>query len=164
MNPADKQNYMECFARFGIICTIQKTWKAPMEECQFELSCRLKPVTLLKVTLIHGCFSRFSNYTNGTKLRKASNMDKVNPTDISVFKVTNKNNREMRWTWLRVSSWLAWRYYIYLWGMLHRIQYLLLHIIYFLSYMLKYYIPVSVRQFTNTLNQFFQSPSANGNL
>ena len=30
----------------------------------------LKPATLLKVTLLHGCFSRFLNCTNGTKLRK----------------------------------------------------------------------------------------------
>ena len=28
----------------------------------------------LKVTLLHGCFSRFLNCTNGTKLRKASHM------------------------------------------------------------------------------------------
>ena len=27
----------------------------------------LKPATLLKLTLLHGCFSRFLNYTNGTK-------------------------------------------------------------------------------------------------
>ena len=29
-----------------------------------------KPSTLLKVTLLHGCFSRFLNSINGTKLRK----------------------------------------------------------------------------------------------
>ena len=29
---------------------------------------------VLKVTLLHGCFSRFLNCTNGTKLRKASHM------------------------------------------------------------------------------------------
>ena len=29
---------------------------------------------LLKVTLLHGCFSRFSNCANGTKSRKASHM------------------------------------------------------------------------------------------
>ena len=34
--------YMKCFARFGTICTIEKTWKTPME-----------------------CFSRFSNCANG---------------------------------------------------------------------------------------------------
>ena len=26
---------MRCFARFGTICTIYKTWKTPMEECYF---------------------------------------------------------------------------------------------------------------------------------
>ena len=29
----------------------------------------MKPGTLLKVTLLHGCFSRFLNYTNSTKSR-----------------------------------------------------------------------------------------------
>ena len=40
-------------ARFGTICIILKTGKAPMD--------RLQPVTLLKVTLLHGCFSHFQN-------------------------------------------------------------------------------------------------------
>ena len=31
-----------------------------------------KPATLLKVTLLHGCFPRFSNSTNGIKSRKTS--------------------------------------------------------------------------------------------
>ena len=31
-----------------------------------------KPATLLKVTLLHGCFSRFLNCANGNKSRKAS--------------------------------------------------------------------------------------------
>ena len=30
--------------------------------------------TLLKVTLLHGCFSRLLNCTNDTKLRKASHI------------------------------------------------------------------------------------------
>ena len=34
----------------------------------------LQPETLLKVTLLHGSFSRFLNCTNGTKLRKASHV------------------------------------------------------------------------------------------
>ena len=29
---------------------------------------KLKPATLLKVLLLHGCFSRFLNCTNGTKI------------------------------------------------------------------------------------------------
>ena len=48
------------------------TWKTPMEECYFKLSCRLKPATLLKVTLLHRRFSRFLNCVNSTKLRNAS--------------------------------------------------------------------------------------------
>ena len=36
------------------------------------VSCWLKPVTLLKVTLLYGCFSYFSNSANGIKLHKAS--------------------------------------------------------------------------------------------
>ena len=34
----------------------------------------LKPATFRKVTLLHGCFSRFLNCTNGTKSRKASHI------------------------------------------------------------------------------------------
>ena len=33
----------------------------------------LKPATLLKVTLLHDCFSRLLNCTNGTKSRNAMN-------------------------------------------------------------------------------------------
>ena len=33
-----------------------------------------KPTTLLKVALLHGCFSRFLNCTNGSKSRTASHM------------------------------------------------------------------------------------------
>ena len=33
-----------------------------------------KPATLLKLTLLHGCFSRFLNCANGTKTRNASHM------------------------------------------------------------------------------------------
>ena len=50
--------------------------------CGFESSCRLKPITLLKVSLLHWCFSRVLNctngdYTNGTKSRKASQIINV---------------------------------------------------------------------------------------
>ena len=34
--------------------------------------------TLLKVTLLHGCFLRFSSRTNGTKSRKASHILIIN--------------------------------------------------------------------------------------
>ena len=35
-----------------------------------------KSATLLKVTLLHGCFAHFLNYKNGTKTRKTSDMDR----------------------------------------------------------------------------------------
>ena len=37
----------------------------------------IKRTTLLKITLLNGCFSRFLNCTNGTKSRKASHLIKV---------------------------------------------------------------------------------------
>ena len=51
----------------------KKTWETPMEECYFS-----RPATLLKVFFLHGCFSRFLDCTNGTKLRKASHMPPEN--------------------------------------------------------------------------------------
>ena len=37
-----------------------------------EICTKLKPATSLKLTPLHGCFSRFLNYTNGSKSRKGS--------------------------------------------------------------------------------------------
>ena len=59
------------FGRFGIICTILKMWKTPMEEFRHP---GFSPATLLKVTLFHRSFSLFFNCTNGTKLRNASHL------------------------------------------------------------------------------------------
>ena len=33
-------------------------------ECYFLQSCKLKPVILLKASLLHGCFARFLNCKN----------------------------------------------------------------------------------------------------
>ena len=41
----------------------------------------LHPATLLKVSLLHGCFSRFLNCTNGTKSSKLSNRYVVHEND-----------------------------------------------------------------------------------
>ena len=41
---------------------------------------QVKPATLLKVTLVHGCFSRFLNCTSGIKPRKASQILLYNPS------------------------------------------------------------------------------------
>ena len=41
-------------------------------------SVTFKPGNLLKVTLLHGYFSRFLIRTNGTKMRNASHILKIN--------------------------------------------------------------------------------------
>ena len=53
----------------GLIPLVQfkKREKHPWTSATFS-----KVATLLKVTLFHGCLSRFLNCTNGTKSRKAS--------------------------------------------------------------------------------------------
>ena len=45
-----------------------------MESVTFSKVAGFQPVTLLKVTLLHGCFSRFLNCANGTRSRKTSQM------------------------------------------------------------------------------------------
>ena len=52
-----------------------KREKHPWKSVNFSKKLkRLQPATLLKLTLLHGCFSRFLNCTNGTKSRNASNI------------------------------------------------------------------------------------------
>ena len=67
---------MWCFARIGTNCTILKMQKTPMNERCFYLSCRQKPATFLKISLLHKCFSRFFYCINGTKSLKAPYVDK----------------------------------------------------------------------------------------
>ena len=55
-----------CDALRNLVLFAQFKRKTHMEECQFQLSCRQK------VTLLHGCFSRFSICANGTKSLNAS--------------------------------------------------------------------------------------------
>ena len=50
----------------------EKREKIPMEECYFSNVAGLKLTTLLKVTLLHGCCSRFLNCANGTKSHNAT--------------------------------------------------------------------------------------------
>ena len=63
--------YMWCIIRFGTICTIKKNVKSTHGGVLLLVK---KPATLLKLALLHGCFSRFLNCTNGTKSRKASHI------------------------------------------------------------------------------------------
>ena len=45
----------------------KKREKTPWRSVAFSKVAGFKPATLLKVTLLHGFFSRFFNYANGTK-------------------------------------------------------------------------------------------------
>ena len=52
----------------------KKCEKYPWRSVNFS---RLKPATLLKLTLLYGCFSCFLNCTNGTKLRNTPHLLKL---------------------------------------------------------------------------------------
>ena len=49
----------------------KKREKHPWRGVSFSKVAGFKPATLLKLTLLHGCFSRLLNCTNGTKSRNA---------------------------------------------------------------------------------------------
>ena len=64
------------FARFGTVCTILKNVKSTHGRVLPLKTVQVEACTLLKVKLLHGCFSCFLKYTNGTKSRKASQINK----------------------------------------------------------------------------------------
>ena len=47
----------------------------------------MEPATSLKVTLLHGCFSRFLNCTDGAKSRNASHI-KISPYAAEVVAIS----------------------------------------------------------------------------
>ena len=52
----------------------KKREKHPWRSVTFSKVAGFQPATLLKVTLLHECFSRFLNCTNGTKSSKTSHI------------------------------------------------------------------------------------------
>ena len=52
----------------------KKREKHPWRSANFSKVAGFKPANLLKLTLLQGCFSCFSNCTNGTKSRNAPHM------------------------------------------------------------------------------------------
>ena len=52
----------------------KKRDKHPWKSVNFNKVAGFKPATLLKLTLLHGSFSRFLNCTNGIKSRNAPHM------------------------------------------------------------------------------------------
>ena len=63
-------------------------------DATFVMAIWLKPATLLKVTLLHGRFSRFLNCTNGTKSRKASHLNICNPVVFIKYDILKINVSE----------------------------------------------------------------------
>ena len=64
---------MRCAIGYDLY-NLKKREKHPWRSVTFSKSCRLKLATLLKVTLLHVCFSRFLNCLNGTKSHETSHM------------------------------------------------------------------------------------------
>ena len=66
----DETNVMRCVISYhlGNLINVNDTHGGVL----LLVNCRLQPATLLKVRLLHGCFSRFLNCANDTKSRKAS--------------------------------------------------------------------------------------------
>ena len=65
---------IHCDALRNLVPFVQfkKCEKHPWRSITFSKVVGWIPATSLKVTLLHGCFSRFLNCTNGTKSRKTS--------------------------------------------------------------------------------------------
>ena len=65
---------------FDVLCDLapllqfKKHEKHPWKSVTFSKVSGFWPATLLKVTLLHGCFSHFLNCTNGTKSCNASHI------------------------------------------------------------------------------------------
>ena len=65
-----------CGALHDLIPFVQfkKRKKHPWRNINFSKVAGFKPATLLELTLLHGYFSRFLNFTNGTKSRNSSHI------------------------------------------------------------------------------------------
>ena len=70
------RSYPICGALHDLVPFVQfkKREKHPWRSFEFSKVAGLKPATLLKLTLHHGCFSRFSNCKNGIKSPNASDL------------------------------------------------------------------------------------------
>ena len=73
--PSDKLRIRDALRDLLPFAQFKKREKHPSRSVSFrKVARRLKSATLLKLTLLRRCFSRFLNCTNGSKSRKASHM------------------------------------------------------------------------------------------
>ena len=68
-----------CSALRNLVPFVQfkKREKHPRRSINFNKVAKITKITLLKLTLLHGCFSRFLNCTNGTKSRNAPHISNL---------------------------------------------------------------------------------------
>ena len=85
-NNANKAKPIICDALRDLVQFVQfeKREKHPCKSVTFSKVAGW-PATLLKVALLHGCFSRFLNCTNDTKSRNASHMFVLHPKNIQIW-------------------------------------------------------------------------------
>ena len=75
-----KSSILKCIQICGALCNLvpfvqfKEREKQPWRSVNFSKVAGFKPANLLKLTLLHGCFSWFLNSTNGTKSRNASHV------------------------------------------------------------------------------------------
>ena len=68
----------------------EKREKHPWRSVTFSKVRGYKPATLLKLTLLHGCFPRFLNRTNGTKSGETSQIVFL-VSEEALFEFDNRN-------------------------------------------------------------------------
>ena len=73
---SSRKRHQICDALRDLVPFVQfkKREKHQLRGVNFSKVAGLKPATLIKLTLLHGCFSRFLNCANDTKSRNAPNI------------------------------------------------------------------------------------------
>ena len=96
-NPNNPRDHGICGALSDLVACAQfkKREKQPWRSVTFSL---------LKVTPLHGCFSRFLSYTNGTKSRKAPHISRsvslTNQSGTNSKRRGSSRNESQRFTWV----------------------------------------------------------------
>ena len=106
--------FLRCVKIFETFHIVNKDVPQMHTKKTFYLSifCDVKPATLLKATLLHGCFLRFLNCTNGTKSHKASHF-KIHTKGIWKYKVTITCVRKVHTLELQLKRYVRYNYILF---------------------------------------------------
>ena len=69
--------YYRRFCHERVNVNFSQKWVKGVQNVFINVIYVMKPGTLLKLTFLHGCFSRFLNCTNGTKSRNVSHIRRI---------------------------------------------------------------------------------------